>query len=117
MYFGVFDLFKIGIGLLSLYMVGFMKVGKVFMDCVIVDGFDIVWIEIEFYGFFVLIGLGYGIDIVVLLGLEGNDFVKFNLDIVFDCFVWIWQENMFKLVNDWEILFVEKQDLDFCGDI
>ena len=47
MHFGVFDLFKIGIGPSSSHTVGPMKAGKVFMDRAIADGLDIARIETE----------------------------------------------------------------------
>ncbi|MBO6730290.1 MAG: L-serine ammonia-lyase [Maricaulis sp.] len=117
MHFGVFDLFKIGIGPSSSHTVGPMKAGKVFMDRAIADGLDIARIETELYGSLALTGLGHGTDTAVLLGLEGNDPAKLNPDTVPDRLARIRQENTLKLANGREIPFVEKQDLDFRGDI
>ena len=117
MHFGVFDLFKIGIGPSSSHTVGPMKAGKVFMDRAIADGLDIARIETELYGSLALTGLGHGTDTAVLLGLEGNHPAKLNPDTVPDRLARIRQENTIKLANGREIPFVEKQDLDFRGDI
>ena len=117
MHFGVFDLFKIGIGPSSSHTVGPMKAGKVFMDRALADGLDIRRIETELYGSLALTGLGHGTDTAVLLGLEGNDPAKLDPDTVSARLARIRSEETLKLANGHEIAFVEKRDLDFRGDI
>ncbi|WP_412546054.1 L-serine ammonia-lyase [Maricaulis sp. MIT060901] len=117
MHFGVFDLFKIGIGPSSSHTVGPMKAGKVFVDRVLADGLDIKRIETELYGSLALTGLGHGTDTAVLLGLEGNAPAKLNPDTVPQRLERIRTEETLKLANGTEIPFIEKRDLDFRGDV
>ena len=73
MHFGVFDLFKIGIGPSSSHTVGPMVAGRVFLERIRDEaGLDrIEKVEAELYGSLALTGLGHGTDQAVLLGLEG----------------------------------------------
>lgn len=117
MHFGVFDLFKIGIGPSSSHTVGPMKAGKVFIDRVLSERLDIKRIETELYGSLALTGLGHGTDTAVLLGLEGHDPAKLDPDTVPQRLARIRAEQTLQLSNGAVIPFVEKRDLDFRGDI
>ncbi len=117
MHFGVFDLFKIGIGPSSSHTVGPMKAGKVFIDRILSERLDIKRIETELYGSLALTGLGHGTDTAVLLGLEGHDPAKLDPDTVPQRLARIRAEQTLQLSNGAVIPFVEKRDLDFRGDI
>ena len=117
MHFGVFDLFKIGIGPSSSHTVGPMKAGKVFIDRILSERLDIKRIETELYGSLALTGLGHGTDTAVLLGLEGHDPAKLDPDTVPQRLARIRAEQTLQLSNGAVIPFVEKRDLDFRGYI
>lgn len=80
----VFDIYKIGVGFLSLYMVGLMKVGKEFIDelCLMGKLCDVIKIIVDVYGLLLLIGKGYYMDIVIIMGLVGNMLEKVDIDLI-----------------------------------
>lgn len=80
MFVSIFDLFIVGIGLLSFYCIGLMCVVKDFIDW-FGDFVEFVLIWVELFGLFVLMGCGYGIDWVVCLGFIG--YVLEIVDLVF----------------------------------
>ena len=69
MHFGVFDLYKIGVGPSSSHTVGPMKAAKVFVERVLEDkaGTNIAQLQTELYGSLALTGLGHGTDTAVAL--------------------------------------------------
>lgn len=73
MHFGVFDLFKIGIGPSSSHTVGPMVAARAFLVRVDEEhGIDSVdTVQAELYGSLALTGPGHGTDKAVILGLEG----------------------------------------------
>ncbi len=73
-YFGVFDLFKIGIGPSSSHSVGPMRAAEAFLLELQRRGlFDSVQrIRVDLYGSLALTGLGHGTDTAVLMGLLGE---------------------------------------------
>jgi len=73
-YYGVFDLFKIGIGPSSSHSVGPMKAAGTFVNELKTLGQlrDVARIRVDLYGSLALTGLGHGTDIAVLLGLSGE---------------------------------------------
>ncbi|MCA9573464.1 MAG: L-serine ammonia-lyase, partial [Myxococcales bacterium] len=73
MHFGVFDLFKIGIGPSSSHTVGPMVAARAFLVRVDEEhGIDAVdTVQAELYGSLALTGPGHGTDKAVILGLEG----------------------------------------------
>ncbi|MBR9825378.1 MAG: L-serine ammonia-lyase [Alphaproteobacteria bacterium] len=119
MHFGVFDLFKIGIGPSSSHTVGPMKAARIFTERAIADTGEgeIVRLESELYGSLALTGLGHGTNTAVLLGLEGGDPASLDPDSVPQRLDRIRNENTLKLANGREIEFQEKRDLQFRGDI
>ena len=119
MHFGVFDLFKIGVGPSSSHTVGPMKAAKIFVERAIADAGDrkITRLESELYGSLALTGLGHGTDTAVLLGLEGQDPARINPDTIPQRLDRIRTEKTLKLANGEEIGFDEKRDLDFRGDV
>ena len=117
MHFGVFDLFKIGVGPSSSHTVGPMKAAKIFVERCLADGASVARLKTELYGSLALTGLGHGTDTAVLLGLEGSDPAKIDPDTIPDRLARIRSEKTLKLANGREIAFEEKADLDFRGDV
>lgn len=81
---GVFDILGfIMIGLLSLYIVGVVRFGKIVRSIV---GGDVIEVIFLLYGFFVKMYRGYGIDRVLVVGILGMELkderFKYLMDIV-----------------------------------
>ncbi|MEA1943422.1 MAG: L-serine ammonia-lyase [Pseudomonadota bacterium] len=119
MHFGVFDLFKIGVGPSSSHTVGPMKAAKLFVERVLADKPDggIARLETELYGSLALTGLGHGTDTAVLLGLEGHDPARIDPDTIPRRLARIREEKTLRLADGSEIGFEERRDLDFRGDV
>lgn len=81
----VFDIFKIGIGFFSSYIVGLMNVGKSFIDRLESSGLLIVmsYIVVDLYGSLSLMGKGYVMDVVIIMGLVGNSLQDVVIDEIF----------------------------------
>lgn len=119
MHFGVFDLFKIGIGPSSSHTVGPMKAGKIFVERVLELAGDapVVRLETELYGSLALTGLGHGTDTAVLLGLEGHDPARIDPDSIQARLARIRSEETLVLADGRAVPFRERADLQFRGDI
>ncbi|MFS2317669.1 L-serine ammonia-lyase [Maricaulis sp. D1M11] len=115
MHFGVFDLFKIGIGPSSSHTVGPMLAARRFMQAQ--SDHAVSRVECELYGSLALTGLGHGTDTAVLLGLEGSDPATIDPDGVADRLRRIRNEGKLSLETGQTIDFVEKRDLHFRGDV
>jgi len=83
-YFGVFDLFKIGIGPSSSHSVGPMIAANRFIAELRAKGkFDAVTrVRIDLFGSLALTGIGHGTDKAVLLGLLGHQPDKIDPDTI-----------------------------------
>jgi L-serine dehydratase len=119
MHFGVFDLFKIGVGPSSSHTMGPMLAAKRFVERVHTSnpGTDIVRLEAELYGSLALTGLGHGSDTAVLLGFEGCEPALVDPDDIPKRLIRIRAENSLRLADGQEVVFKEKRDLQFRGDI
>ncbi len=73
-YFGVFDLFKIGIGPSSSHSVGPMIAANRFLSELQDRGLfaDVVRVRVDLYGSLALTGVGHATDLAVLMGLLGE---------------------------------------------
>ena len=73
MHFGVFDLFRIGVGPSSSHTVGPMEAGRIFLERLEEAGRlgDITRLQVEAYGSLALTGSGHATDKAMLWGLEG----------------------------------------------
>ncbi len=73
-YFGVFDIFKIGIGPSSSHSVGPMRAAAMFLAELRAQGlFERVQrVQVELYGSLALTGLGHRTDVAILMGLQGD---------------------------------------------
>tara|TARA_R110000868_G_scaffold2321_2_gene17234 strand:- start:37991 stop:39376 length:1386 start_codon:yes stop_codon:yes gene_type:complete len=119
MHFGVFDLFKIGVGPSSSHTVGPMLAARQFVDRVIKrHGEEAVSrLEAELYGSLALTGLGHGTDKAVLLGLEGCEPATVDPAEIPARLDRIRSENTLMLPGGRMIDFSERRDLQFRGDI
>ena len=119
MHFGVFDLFKIGVGPSSSHTVGPMLAAKQFVDRVVSrHGADaIARLEAELYGSLALTGLGHGTDKAVLLGLEGCEPSTVDPAEIPARLDRIRTEHTLMLPSGRMIDFSERRDLQFRGDI
>jgi L-serine dehydratase len=119
MHFGVFDLFKVGVGPSSSHTVGPMLAGRQFVERAIADagGKPIIRLHTDLYGSLALTGLGHGTDTAVLLGLEGCDPARVNPNSIPTRLKRIRSEHTLHLQNGEIIPFEERRDLDFRGDV
>lgn len=119
MHFGVFDLFKIGIGPSSSHTVGPMLASRQFVERVIERHGEaaIARLEAELYGSLALTGLGHATDKAVLLGFEGCDPSKVDPSGIPARLERIRSEHRLTLPGGRDIEFSEKRDLQFRGDI
>jgi L-serine dehydratase len=119
MHFGVFDLFKIGIGPSSSHTVGPMLAARRFVEQATdnASNTEIIRIEAELYGSLALTGLGHGTDKAVLLGLEGCDPATVSPDDIPGRLDRIREHGFLTLANGQTVEFRERRDLHFRGDI
>jgi len=117
MHFGVFDLFKIGVGPSSSHTVGPMLAAKLFVERALESDQEIIRLEAELYGSLALTGLGHGTDKAVLLGFEGCDPSQIDPDDIPARLDRIRNDQRLKLTNGKTLVFKEKRDLQFRGDI
>jgi L-serine dehydratase len=78
----VFEIFKIGVGPSSSHTLGPWRAAERFWNYLLErDSLDkILSIKVMLYGSLAKTGKGHGTDIAVMLGLNGEDPVKFNVD-------------------------------------
>jgi len=115
MHFGVFDLFKIGVGPSSSHTVGPMKAARLFLD-----GLDdlgaVARIEAEAYGSLALTGPGHATDKAILWGLEGVAPEDADPDDLSRRDARIRDEGSLRLLGEREIPFDPATDLRLKGE-
>lgn len=118
MHFGVFDLFKIGVGPSSSHTVGPMKAARLFLERVAeADGLDAVAaVRAEAYGSLALTGAGHATDKAILWGLEGVEPETADPDALPGRIARIETEETLRLLDRREIAFNRKTDLLFKGE-
>ncbi|MBR9801636.1 L-serine ammonia-lyase [bacterium] len=118
-YFGVFDLFKIGIGPSSSHSVGPMRAAEAFLkELNTADLFDAVTrVQIDLYGSLALTGLGHGTDTAVLMGLQGEKPDEIDTASVATKLVAIREQKTLNLGGSRSIPFTESTDLLFHGSV
>ena len=118
MHFGVFDLFKIGVGPSSSHTVGPMKAARLFLERTEAEhGLDaIMRIQAEAYGSLALTGSGHATDKAILWGLEGVEPETADPDALPQRIERIDAENTLRLMDRHEIGFDRKRDLLFKGE-
>ncbi|QDV32674.1 L-serine ammonia-lyase [Tautonia plasticadhaerens] len=114
-YFGVFDLFKIGIGPSSSHSVGPMKAAGAFLGELagrrLLPAVDRV--QVDLYGSLALTGLGHGTDTAVLMGLLGERPDLIDPDSIPTRLAEIRESGRIRLDGSHEIAFREETDLVF----
>lgn len=118
MHFGVFDLFKIGIGPSSSHTVGPMVAARAFLTRIADEKglAAIAKVECELYGSLALTGLGHGTDTAVLLGLEGCVPATTDPDSVPEIIAAIRQTETVNLLGEHRIPFHIRHDLKMRGE-
>lgn len=114
-YFGVFDLFKIGIGPSSSHSVGPMRAAEAFLsELTDKRKFDQVHrVQVDLYGSLALTGLGHATDVAVLMGLTGETPDEINPDSVAGKLERIRESRQLVLGGRCKISFRESTDLIF----
>ncbi|MCA9266946.1 MAG: L-serine ammonia-lyase, iron-sulfur-dependent, subunit alpha, partial [Planctomycetales bacterium] len=114
-YFGVFDLFKIGIGPSSSHSVGPMCAAHLFLVELLAGGLveKINRIRVDLYGSLALTGLGHGTDTAVLMGLSGEQPETIDPDSVADKVAAIRESGAVVLPSGQAVAFHENRDLVF----
>ncbi|MCR9128303.1 MAG: L-serine ammonia-lyase [Alphaproteobacteria bacterium] len=119
MHFGVFDLFKIGVGPSSSHTVGPMKAARLFLERIDAEhGLTaIARVQAEAYGSLALTGSGHATDKAILWGLEGVEPESANPDALPGRIERIDAEKTIKLLDRREVAFDRATDLLFKGEI
>jgi L-serine dehydratase len=111
----VFDLFKVGIGPSSSHTVGPMKAAGMFAEGLRDDGLmpKVRTVRVSLYGSLGLTGKGHGSDKAVLLGLEGEQPAKVDVDAIPARLAAIAQRGTVRLLGEHEIGFTVTEHLEF----
>ncbi len=117
MHFGVFDLFKLGVGPSSSHTVGPMKAARLFLEQVEAEhGLEAISrVRAEAYGSLALTGPGHATDKAILWGLEGVEPETANPDELPDRVERIKRDKTLKLLDRKTIAFDCDQDLVLDG--
>lgn len=117
MHFGVFDLFKIGVGPSSSHTVGPMKAARLFLERVDDDtGIEAVaTLRAEAYGSLALTGPGHATDKAILWGLEGVEPETADPDALPGRIERIEAQGAIRLLDRHEIAFDRGEDLVLDG--
>ncbi|WP_431192167.1 L-serine ammonia-lyase [Rhodopirellula bahusiensis] len=112
-YFGVFDLFKIGIGPSSSHSVGPMRAAEAFLnELQEADQLQKVSrVQIDLYGSLALTGLGHQTDVALLMGLLGETPDQIDTETVPAKLASIRESQKLPLNGDQPIAFCESTDL------
>ena len=111
----VFDLFKIGIGPSSSHTVGPMRAARLFAQRLANEGLidRVAAVRVELYGSLGATGKGHGSDKAVLLGLEGEEPARVDVDAVPGRLAAIRHHHRLHLLGKHPVRFVEKEHLLF----
>jgi L-serine dehydratase len=111
----VFDLFKIGIGPSSSHTVGPMRAARLFVTRLAHDGTlpTVARVRAELYGSLGATGKGHGSDKAVLLGLEGEEPDKIDVDTIDTRLAMIRRERRLNLAGVQQVAFEPRSDLTF----
>lgn len=111
----VFDLFKIGIGPSSSHTVGPMKAARQFALGLADSGLlpATTQVRVEFYGSLGATGKGHGSDKAVLLGLEGDEPHKVDIEGIEPRLAAMRNLAQLHLLGRQPIAFIEKQHMQF----
>jgi L-serine dehydratase len=111
----LFDLFKIGIGPSSSHTVGPMRAARLFVTRLAHDGTlpAVARVRAELYGSLDATGKGHGSDKAVLLGLEGEEPDKIDVDTIDTRLAMIRRERRLNLAGVQQVAFEPRSDLTF----
>ncbi|HVJ84891.1 MAG TPA: L-serine ammonia-lyase [Caulifigura sp.] len=114
-YYGVFDLFKIGIGPSSSHSVGPMRAAAAFAKELAEKHLlaSVERVQVDLYGSLALTGIGHGTDSAVLLGLEAETPENVDPAMIAEKLARIRQSRSIHLAGDRSVPFVEERDLVF----
>ncbi|QDT07247.1 L-serine dehydratase 1 [Rubripirellula lacrimiformis] len=114
-YYGVFDLFKIGIGPSSSHSVGPMRAAAMFLDELADRNLTetVQRVRVDLYGSLALTGIGHATDVAVLMGLRGEVPDQIDPDSIAEKLSRIRDSGKIELAGDRQIPFAEKSDLIF----
>ena len=114
-YYGVFDLFKIGIGPSSSHSVGPMRAAAAFAGELAAMGVlrDVERVQVNLFGSLALTGIGHGTDTAVLLGLEAETPENVDPAQIADRLARIRETKSIHLNGDRSVRFVEESVLIF----
>lgn len=114
-YFGVFDLFKIGIGPSSSHSVGPMRAAEAFLgelvDRVVMA--TIQRVQVDLFGSLALTGRGHQSDVAILMGLAGEKPDQIDTTTVDEKVASIRRTEQLRLAGEHAIPFHEKSELIF----
>lgn len=118
MHFGVFDLFRIGVGPSSSHTVGPMKAARLFLERIADEKRldEVARVEVEAYGSLALTGPGHATDKAMLWGLEGVAPEEADPDALPAMIERIHQDKTLRLLGGREIAFDPKTDLRLKGE-
>src|SRR5690606_20998190 len=100
----VFDMFKIGIGPSSSHTLGPWRAAERFLNDIPVN--KVKAIRVFLYGSLANTGKGHGTDVVVMLGLSGEDPVRFDTQLLHSYVQSIRQTKKIRLAGEHEVSFV-----------
>ncbi len=114
-YFGVFDLFKIGIGPSSSHAVGPMRAAGAFVGELDRGGLlgSVQRVRVELYGWLALTGIGHGTDMAIIMGLIGEKPDQIDPDSIASKLLTIRNSGEIALAGWKRIPFREDSDLIF----
>ncbi|WDQ18141.1 L-serine ammonia-lyase [Rhodopirellula sp. P2] len=112
-YFGVFDLFKIGIGPSSSHSVGPMRAAEAFLKELQENSLlqHVSRIQIDLYGSLALTGLGHQTDVALLMGMQGETPDQIDTSTVTSKLASIRESKQLALQGNHPIHFCESTDL------
>ena len=111
--FGVFDIFRVGIGPSSSHTVGPMRAAANFVDQLVAEGRinAVARVRAEVFGSLALTGYGHATDVALLLGLSGERPEKVDPDEATSIVARIRESGLIRLGGSFPLRFVEAEDL------
>jgi len=109
----VFDMFKIGVGPSSSHTLGPWRAAEKFLQQLGDSINDVKEVQVLLYGSLAKTGKGHGTDIAVMLGLQGEDPVTFEVEKLNDNVASIKSLNTLALAGKYLIEFVYEKHIQF----
>lgn len=111
----VFDIFKIGVGPSSSHTLGPWRAAERFLKEINGAGKlpDVIAVKVKLYGSLAKTGKGHGTDIAVMLGLQGEDPVTFDVNALNSTIESIRTNQKISLLGVQEVRFMTDTDIEF----